>query len=321
MQNKSLVSVIVPVYKTPEKYLRSCIESVLKQTITDFELILVDDGSPDDCGKICDEYAANDSRIKVIHQKNAGVSKARNAGLECATGKYLTFLDSDDLLVANAWEIVVKVMEEEQTDCVVFGWNDFDANGKNPHKVSETRERISAEEAMFQIASDNFLCGGGYPWNKMWNAENIRNAYGKLTQFSELVYTYEDKLWIIETLDKLNSVVLIPDMLYEYRFLPESLTNSEEGWRKRQFNAYDAYDMILEKVKGRKKAYRGALKFYFYFCYTDLKNMYPYRKNDMERYRDTKKRLVKICRRAHLGDFPNYKYYLAWAYYSLFGWL
>lgn len=107
-ENQPLISAIMPIYKTPEPFLRSSIESVLGQTLKDFELILVEDGSPDNCGEICDEYGLRDERVKVIHQKNSGVSAARNTGLAQVQGKYLTFIDSDDRLVSNAWEIALK---------------------------------------------------------------------------------------------------------------------------------------------------------------------------------------------------------------------
>lgn len=322
MRERPLISVVIPVYKTPEEYLRSCIESVLLQTVQDFEVILVDDGSPDNCGEICDSYAKQDNRVKVIHQKNAGVSAARNAGLKVVQGKYLTFLDSDDLLVSTAWETAIQAIEEYDTDCVVFGWNDFTSDGKEAHHVTDKVSKIDAREAEFQIASDNFLCGGGYPWNKFWNAEKIRLVHGELVLFSDAVFTYEDKLWIIETLKGLDSIVLLPDILYEYRFLAMSLTQSEEAWYKRQFNAYDAYDLILDELSNRnKKAYRGAIRFYFAFCFTDLKNMYPYRKNDIQRFKDTRHRLAKLSRRIKIGDLPNYKYYLAWLFFLIFGWI
>ena len=89
------LSIIVPVYKV-EKYIHKCVDSILNQTFTDYELILVDDGSPDNCGKICDEYAKKDSRVKVIHKKNGGQSSARNKGLDHAKGNYISFIDSDD---------------------------------------------------------------------------------------------------------------------------------------------------------------------------------------------------------------------------------
>ena len=98
------ISIIVPVYNV-EKYLERCLNSIKNQTFSDWECILIDDGSPDNSGKICDDYAARDKRIMVKHQKNGGVSKARNIGLGSATGEYVTFLDSDDWLDSNAFAI------------------------------------------------------------------------------------------------------------------------------------------------------------------------------------------------------------------------
>lgn len=322
-ENQPLISAIMPIYKTPEPFLRSSIESVLGQTLKDFELILVEDGSPDNCGEICDEYRLRDERVKVIHQKNSGVSAARNTGLAQVQGKYLTFIDSDDRLVSNAWEIALKKIQKSEADCIVFGWKDFTAEGEiTDHQVTNKDITLDASEMAFQIASDNFLCGGGYPWNKIWNAEKIRREHGNIVKFTDRVYTYEDKLWIIEVLEKMDRIILIPDVLYEYRYLPSSLTQSPEKWEKRQFNAYDAYDIILDKLRGKnEKAYRGALKFYFGFNFTDLRNMYPYRKDDIERFKKTKRRLWKLSKRIKMGELPNFKYNLAWLYFLLLGWL
>lgn len=322
-ENQPLISAIMPIYKTPEPFLRSSIESVLGQTLKDFELILVEDGSPDNCGEICDEYRLRDERVKVIHQKNSGVSAARNTGLAQVQGKYLTFIDSDDRLVSNAWEIALKKIQKSEADCIVFGWKDFTAEGEiTDHQVTNKDITLDASEMAFQIASDNFLCGGGYPWNKIWNAEKIRREYGNIVKFTDRVYTYEDKLWIIEVLEKMDRIILIPDVLYEYRYLPSSLTQSPEKWEKRQFNAYDAYDIILDKLRGKnEKAYRGALKFYLGFNFTDLRNMYPYRKDDIERFKKTKRRLWKLSKRIKMGELPNFKYNLAWLYFLLLGWL
>ncbi len=322
MKDRPLVSVVIPVYRTPELILKSCIESVLAQKINDFEIILVDDGSPDACGSICDDYAAKDARIHVIHQNNSGVSRARNAGLEKAKGKYLTFLDADDLLEQQAWEKAIAAIENSQADAVIFGWNDVTKEGKTPHEITKESKILEAEEVITQIASDNFSCGGGYPWNKMWNADRIREVHGRMVPFREQIFTYEDKLWIVEVLQKLKQVVLLPDILYEYRFSPESITQSEEVWKRRQFNAYDAYDLILDELATySKRAYRGAIRFYFAFCFTDLKNMYLYWRDDRRRLHRTWRRLGKLSRRIRPGDLPHIKYYLAWLFFLLFGWL
>ena len=106
MNNQPLLSVIIPVYKV-EKYLRRCLDSIVNQTYKNLEIILVDDGSPDNSGKICDEYAQNDKRIKVIHQKNKGQGAARNTGIIAANGELITFVDSDDWIENNTYEIMV----------------------------------------------------------------------------------------------------------------------------------------------------------------------------------------------------------------------
>lgn len=114
------ISVIIPIYKV-EKYLRPCVDSVLNQTDADLEVILVDDGSPDNCGAICDEYANKDSRVKVIHKENGGVSQARNAGLDAATGEWVTFVDSDDLIDHHYAQFLLKAQEQTGADMVCCG--------------------------------------------------------------------------------------------------------------------------------------------------------------------------------------------------------
>lgn len=115
-----LVSVIIPVYRV-EEYLDACMESVLRQTYENLQIILVDDGSPDRCGQMCDDYAARDSRITVIHQQNGGLSAARNAGKAAATGDYITFLDSDDLLAPTAVQTMVELALSQQAQIVKIG--------------------------------------------------------------------------------------------------------------------------------------------------------------------------------------------------------
>ena len=115
------ISVIVPVYNV-EKYLHRCVDSILAQTFTDFELILVDDGSPDKCGAICDEYARKDARIRVIHKKNGGVSSARNAALDATQGEYIAFCDSDDYWDSSYLEKTIAAFSDETVDCVVVNY-------------------------------------------------------------------------------------------------------------------------------------------------------------------------------------------------------
>lgn len=127
MEN-SLVTIIIPVYKV-EKYIRRCVDSVLAQSHQNLQIILVDDGSPDNCGKICDSYMKKDSRVKTIHQPNGGLSIARNTGLEYALGEFVYFLDSDDYLAPDAIEIMVRLANENHADIVMAGHNRVEADG------------------------------------------------------------------------------------------------------------------------------------------------------------------------------------------------
>ena len=114
MEKEDLISIVIPVYKV-EKYLEKCVESVINQTYKNLEILLVNDGSPDNCPKICDEYAQKDNRIKVIHKENGGLSDARNAGIDVATGKYITFIDSDDYISNDYVEYMYNLLKQNNT--------------------------------------------------------------------------------------------------------------------------------------------------------------------------------------------------------------
>lgn len=137
---KVKVSIVVPVYKVPEKFLRKCIESLQSQSLKEIEIILVDDGSPDNCGKICDEYASLDNRIKVIHQKNKGLCGARNAGIKNSIGEWITYVDGDDWVEQNTYKTLIENVEDD-IDLICFGFckdygnriikNDYSKNFEN----------------------------------------------------------------------------------------------------------------------------------------------------------------------------------------------
>lgn len=135
---KEQISVIIPIYNV-EKYLSDCVESVLKQTYTDLEIILVDDGSQDASGQICDDYAKQDSRVQVIHKKNGGLSSARNAGIDQATGQYFFFLDSDDWIAENALELLYKEIKSTGSDLALCNMQYVDEQGKNLENQSAYR--------------------------------------------------------------------------------------------------------------------------------------------------------------------------------------
>lgn len=147
--NEKLVSIIIPVYKV-ERYLQDCIDSITNQTYKHLEIILIDDGSPDNCGKICDKNAKRDSRIKVIHKTNGGLGSARNAGLNICTGDYITFLDSDDLFSPDCVEYLIRICQTEGVKLAASGVEEFE-DGSDPtyHNAGpEVVEKISSEEAL-----------------------------------------------------------------------------------------------------------------------------------------------------------------------------
>lgn len=320
--NQLCISAVVPVYNTPSELLSSCLDSLLSQSYKNSQILIVDDGSQIETRKLCDAYAQKDSRIIVIHQKNAGPSHARNTGLQKATGDFLTFIDSDDVLAPDAWATAIQSIESSQADCGIYGWRRLKQSGIDIQKVTENLEVLSAENAMCFIAADNNACGGGYPWNKIWRTSSIRkNNNGKIPLFNTSLFSYEDKEWVIRTLYGLGNVVLLPQTLYDYRFVETSLTHSAESWEKRQYNAYRAYDTILDFLSEKnEKAWHAALNFYFYFCSIDTYNQYRHLKwFGLERCRKTKKSLYSLCKRIKWSDLDKPKAKFVWLWMQIWG--
>ncbi|MFS0638297.1 glycosyltransferase [Mesobacillus foraminis] len=142
------VSIIVPVYKV-EPYIHKCVDSILAQTLTDFELILVDDGSPDSCGRICDQYAQKDSRVKVIHKENGGLSDARNAGIDIARGEYIGFVDSDDWIEPDMYELLYRMCIDNNSEIAsctsIIHYKDKTViNGTHPLTIHDRNQAMSA---------------------------------------------------------------------------------------------------------------------------------------------------------------------------------
>ena len=161
------ISVIVPVYKV-EPYLSRCLDSIINQTYRNLEIILVDDGSPDRCGEICDEYARQDSRIRVIHKANGGLSDARNHGIDVAIGDYIAFVDSDDYIATDMYEKMLARLELDNSDMVVCNYYRFD-EGSAPPKDGyiQLPDRVLTQDEAF----DFYLqIGGDYvsAWNKLY---------------------------------------------------------------------------------------------------------------------------------------------------------
>ena len=214
---KDLISIIIPVYKV-EKYLEKCIESVLKQTYTNLQVILVDDGSPDNCGKICDEYAKKDSRIEVIHKVNGGLSDARNVGIAKAKGKYIGFVDSDDYIKEDMYEILINLIKEYDADVSICNLYDV-IEGKeyirNKEKGIKEYNRI---DILKEVLLDKNI--QSYAWNKLYKKE----------LFNEIKYPigkkYEDIGTTFYIFEKCNKVVVTSEPEYYYLKRADSLVNN-----------------------------------------------------------------------------------------------
>ena len=203
-----MISIIIPVYKV-EEYLRQCLDSVVNQTYRNLEIILVDDGSPDSCGKICDEYAQKDARFKVVHKENGGVSDARNAGLEIFQGDYLMFVDSDDWVEPNYCEKALTSAVEYKVSCVAFGVSNIVDGKCEFYSKIDKKQIFSSEEIIRRSLMDTFPFE--YPVNKIFKREiyqSLRFPKG---------YLYEDLAITWQAFDKAQKILVIPDCTYNYR--------------------------------------------------------------------------------------------------------
>lgn len=214
---KDLISVVIPVYKV-EKYLNKCIDSVINQTYTNLEIILVDDGSPDNCGKICDEYAKNDKRISVIHKKNGGLSDARNAGIDIAKGIYITFIDSDDYVESNYIEILYNSITKNNTDMAISSHKVIYENGTILDKATEENSISKPKEVLKRILYDDGIDLSA--WAKLYKTELFENIrYPKNRLFEDAATTYK-------LIDKCNEISIVSKSTYNYIIRNNSITNN-----------------------------------------------------------------------------------------------
>ena len=222
--NKPLISVIVPIFRV-EEYLDECIQSLLKQTYKNLEIILVDDGSPDNCPRMCDEYAQNDRRIKVIHKKNGGLSSARNAGLDVATGEYIGFVDSDDFISENMYECLYSGFEQHENIAVVSSMvyrYDYGEIGEFMPQWNIHTNRIISHDKFAELVvltKVNFTC-----WSKLYKAEVLKNVRFKVGRNNEDSYFMFDLSKILEK--ELYDMLEIPKRLYYYRIRENSICTS-----------------------------------------------------------------------------------------------
>lgn len=204
-----MISIVTPVYNV-EKYLDRCIQSVLKQTYTNFELILVNDGSTDKSREVCEHWSKNDSRVKVIHQINSGVSAARNTALHVCTGEYITFLDSDDWLESNYLEELYKAMQLSKSDIVCCNY--FSNGEKETVEYRYKSAQISQSEALDCYSVYYFTS----VWGKLFSRDCLQNVL-----FKKEYYYSEDTLFYTQALLNSHRVVWLEEPLYHYYINPQ----------------------------------------------------------------------------------------------------
>ena len=205
------VSIIVPVYQV-ENYLHKCVDSILAQTFTDFELILVDDGSKDRSGQICDEYAEMDERVTVIHKENSGPSDTRNRGIEQAAGNYFMFVDSDDYIAPTMVECLYQSILKENADIAACNFlYSFEDDRNQDFSTNIQWEVVSGAEIFYNRKNDRSC---GY-WTVVWNKLYKSKVFGKL-RFRAGKY-YEDEFWENDIYQMDIKMVTIPECLYYYR--------------------------------------------------------------------------------------------------------
>ncbi len=232
-----MISVIVPVYNV-EKYLDRCVKSILSQSFSDFELLLVDDGSPDRCGEMCDEYAKGDSRIKAFHKRNGGLSDARNFGIEKALGEYLMFVDSDDYIHEQMLETLHRLITENDADLAVCSAMDV-FEGKEVTQVREIREFTLNKTESYKY----MLRGDGLPsaCNKLYKRQTVgevRFPVGKL---------YEDGFFTPQILKRVEKTAVTSRPMYYYFRRADSITT--KPFRKGDLDVIEAYDICVRQVR------------------------------------------------------------------------
>ncbi len=238
----TVISVIIPVYKA-EAYLRRCVDSVRNQTYQKLEIILVNDGSPDQSGDICEEYAKKDPRIRVIHKKNGGASSARNAGLDAATGNYISFVDSDDILHPRMLELLMKALIAADAGFAACAVKTADPRTEqNPFSeevVPEGYESYSADVVFADFNRGFYPKLTAFPHNKLY-----RRALFADIRFDVDMKIYEDEMICLELIQAARRVAYVPCAMYCYYQTQDSLMRSV--WDERMFLTLDSLQHLSD---------------------------------------------------------------------------
>ena len=266
MEKLPLISIIVPVYKV-EAFLDECVNSIVHQTYRNLEIILVDDGSPDNCPNLCDNWSKKDTRIKVIHKQNGGLSSARNEGIRTACGEYLSFVDSDDFIDLNAIEVLYNGICKDKTIAISSGRIYRYKDGKySPFKKEwefETMKKFTAREFMLKAMD---MKVSYTVWNKLYKSslfEHITFMEGRNNEDTLFIYDISKELE-----RKAYSVIDIPQYVYFYRLREDSICTSSK--KPLYIDIINNYQCMMDDCKGKDKQlhdilYRKYIAFLYIF--------------------------------------------------------
>ncbi len=294
---KPLISIIIPVYKA-EQYLERCIDSVLNQTYKNLEIILVEDGSPDNSGKLCDNLALRDYRIKVIHKTNGGASESRNFGLDIANGVLIGFVDSDDYIHPSMFDLLYNSMIVNNTDIAICRYQntygDINYQKEEINKI-ETKSNIEALHKLFAYSCIEYIL----PWNKLYKKhlfEEIRYPVGKI---------FEDEFTTYKLLYKANKISVIENRLYFYFQSPNSVMRSDFSEKNLLYSDAMEERLTFFKQENQTSLYENAYRRY---CIWLLCFNYKYR-NELIKHPEIKisikkKQIQYIKRVEKLSSLP-----------------
>lgn len=234
--HSNFISVIVPVYNV-EEYLKKCLDSLVNQTYEELEVIVVDDGSTDNSGAICDEYADKYENVMVIHTENHGLSAARNVGIENSNGEYIAFVDSDDWVDTNTFEVAIKMLLDNNADVSIFSLlPEYDT--ETEQTIDNYDVNICNQKELFNLVLDSdFVCG--YAWNKLYKRELMGDQ-----RFDETLLSCEDLDFCSKYAVKCNSAVYTKAKFYHYRQRNDSMTG-EYKYNVRKLSVLTAYENIM----------------------------------------------------------------------------
>lgn len=250
---KDTISVIVPVYNVAD-YLPACLDSLLAQTHQALEIILIDDGSTDHSGKICDEYAAKDSRIHVIHQKNGGAANAKNAGLRIATGEYLAFVDSDDWLEPDAYTYMLEQLDQNSADVIQCNFRNVYTDHSEDRITTSTLQKYTADEYLLRYTTD---WTSGLLWDKLYR----RVLFADI--FFEEGHKIDDEFFTYRGIMNAKTLLLAPKIIYNYRQRQSSVTLNPNHGRQFIDDKLDYLPVRRQRIIARFPGLRRAFDLHF----------------------------------------------------------